>query len=162
MTTGTLSEDPGHHGCQSTKVRAAAVVCSFQQPGLEIGSSCNRDLYCCNRSYRDQTQVGEDARFVLELEFIQCLANPHYLNCECVGTGSLPLSLSVTHAEKQWAGKQQARSNQLTRCSCPLTHWALHLCAGLAQNDYLKDKAFLNYLQYLEYWRRPEYAKYIR
>jgi hypothetical protein len=27
--------------------------------------------------------VGEDARFVLELEFIQCLASPQYLNCEC-------------------------------------------------------------------------------
>jgi len=31
-------------------------------------------------SYQDQTGVGEDGRFVLELEFIQCLANPHYLN----------------------------------------------------------------------------------
>jgi mediator of RNA polymerase II transcription subunit 31 len=33
---------------------------------------------------------------------------------------------------------------------------------GLAQNKYFEDKAFLNYLKYLEYWRRPEYAKYIR
>lgn len=31
-------------------------------------------------SYQDQTGVGEEGRFVLELEFIQCLANPHYLN----------------------------------------------------------------------------------
>lgn len=35
----------------------------------------------CLCSYQDQTGVSEGARFVLELEFIQCLANPHYLNC---------------------------------------------------------------------------------
>ncbi|WIA10931.1 hypothetical protein OEZ85_011096 [Tetradesmus obliquus] len=64
-------------------------------------------------SYQAQTGVVESARFVLELEFIQCLANPHYLN------------------------------------------W-------LAQNKYLEDKAFLNYLKYLEYWRQPQYASYIR
>jgi hypothetical protein len=34
--------------------------------------------------------------------------------------------------------------------------------AGLAQNKYLEDKAFLNYLKYLEYWRQPQYATYIR
>ncbi|KAF6252762.1 mediator of RNA polymerase II transcription subunit 31-like protein [Scenedesmus sp. NREL 46B-D3] len=63
--------------------------------------------------YLTQTGVNEHARFILELEFIQCLANPHYLN------------------------------------------W-------LAQNKYLEDKAFLNYLKYLEYWRQPQYATYIR
>lgn len=36
------------------------------------------------------------------------------------------------------------------------------LATGLAQKKYLEDKAFLNYLQYLEYWRKPEYAQYIR
>jgi hypothetical protein len=39
---------------------------------------------------------------------------------------------------------------------------ATSLAAGLAQNKYLEDKAFLNYLQYLEYWRQPQYATYIR
>jgi mediator of RNA polymerase II transcription subunit 31 len=34
--------------------------------------------------------------------------------------------------------------------------------AGLAQNKFLEDKAFLNYLKYLEYWRQPQYATYIR
>lgn len=34
--------------------------------------------------------------------------------------------------------------------------------AGLAQNKYLEDRAFLNYLKYLEYWRQPKYAQYIR
>ena len=27
-------------------------------------------------------EVGEKRRFQTELEFVQCLANPHYLNCE--------------------------------------------------------------------------------
>lgn len=31
----------------------------------------------------------------------------------------------------------------------------------LAQNQFLEDQRFLRYLEYLEYWRRPENAKYI-
>lgn len=33
-------------------------------------------------------------------------------------------------------------------------HW-------LATNRYFQDKAFLNYLEYLNYWRKPEYVKFI-
>ncbi|CAM9985774.1 unnamed protein product, partial [Heterosigma akashiwo] len=31
----------------------------------------------------------------------------------------------------------------------------------LAQNKYFEDPAFINFLHYLQYWRRPEYAKFI-
>lgn len=31
----------------------------------------------------------------------------------------------------------------------------------LAQQRYFEDPAFLNYLEYLQYWKKPEYAKYI-
>lgn len=51
-------------------------------------------------------------RFLLELEFIQCLANPTYINY-------------------------------------------------LAQNRYFEDEAFIGYLKYLQYWRQPEYTKFI-
>eukprot|EP00268_Persea_americana_P029492 TRINITY_DN2852_c0_g2_i4.p1 TRINITY_DN2852_c0_g2~~TRINITY_DN2852_c0_g2_i4.p1 ORF type:complete len:231 (+),score=48.38 TRINITY_DN2852_c0_g2_i4:123-815(+) len=51
-------------------------------------------------------------RFLLELEFVQCLANPTYI------------------------------------------HY-------LAQNRYFEDEAFIGYLEYLQYWRRPEYMKFI-
>ncbi|KAF9969711.1 hypothetical protein BGZ73_007804 [Actinomortierella ambigua] len=51
-------------------------------------------------------------RFQIELEFVQCLANP----------------------------------------------WYLH---NLAQQRYFDDPAFLNYLDYLQYFRKPEYAKFI-
>ncbi|KAG0227634.1 hypothetical protein BGW42_002807 [Actinomortierella wolfii] len=51
-------------------------------------------------------------RFQIELEFVQCLANP----------------------------------------------WYLH---NLAQQRYFDDPAFLNYIDYLQYFRKPEYAKFI-
>ncbi|KAJ3090461.1 hypothetical protein HK102_003678 [Quaeritorhiza haematococci] len=51
-------------------------------------------------------------RFQIELEFVQCLANPQYLQF-------------------------------------------------LAQQQYFNDEAFVNYLKYLKYWQRPEYAKFI-
>ncbi|CAH1757555.1 1165_t:CDS:2 [Entrophospora sp. SA101] len=56
------------------------------------------------------TEEQNKRRFQIELEFVQCLANP----------------------------------------------WYLH-----AQKDYFQDRAFLNYLKYLRYWKQPEYAKYI-
>ncbi|KAL3686780.1 hypothetical protein R1sor_013089 [Riccia sorocarpa] len=55
---------------------------------------------------------GGRQRFELELEFVQCLANPTYI------------------------------------------HY-------LAQNRYFDDEAFVGYLKYLQYWQRPEYAKFI-
>ncbi|KAI8805495.1 mediator of RNA polymerase II transcription subunit 31-like protein [Cladochytrium replicatum] len=59
-------------------------------------------------------ESAEEARlrFQLELEFVQCLANPMYLQF-------------------------------------------------LAQRNFMNDRAFINYLSYLRYWHRPEYAKYI-
>ncbi|KAI5847843.1 SOH1-domain-containing protein [Morchella snyderi] len=49
-------------------------------------------------------------RLEIELEFVQCLANPFYLNF-------------------------------------------------LAHSKVLDDERFVNYVVYLEYWRKPEYAK---
>jgi mediator of RNA polymerase II transcription subunit 31 len=54
----------------------------------------------------------ERTRFLVELEFVQCLANPHYL---------------------RW----------------------------LATEGYLRDEKFIRYLDYLQYWKKPEYAKFI-
>lgn len=59
-----------------------------------------------------QTGCSEEQRFIIELELINCLANPQYLN------------------------------------------W-------LAQNKYLQDPSFIAYLNYLQYWKKPEYAKYV-
>lgn len=35
------------------------------------------------------------------------------------------------------------------------------MAAVLAQHSYLQNPAFINYLAYLQYWKRPEYAKFI-
>ncbi|KMZ74871.1 Mediator of RNA polymerase II transcription subunit 31 [Zostera marina] len=51
-------------------------------------------------------------RLLMELEFVQCLANPTYINY-------------------------------------------------LAQNQYFEDEAFIGYLKYLQYWRKPEYITLI-
>ncbi|KIY71103.1 SOH1-domain-containing protein [Cylindrobasidium torrendii FP15055 ss-10] len=52
------------------------------------------------------------ARFELELEFVQSLANPYYLN-------------------------------------------------SLAQQSILEQPAFVHYLEYLQYWREKDYARFI-
>jgi mediator of RNA polymerase II transcription subunit 31 len=54
-----------------------------------------------------------DAKFIRDLEFVQCLANPRYLY-------------------------------------------------HLMQRNYFGDPAFRRYLNYLSYWERPEYAKFLR
>lgn len=41
-----------------------------------------------------------------------------------------------------------------------LEHQVTKLGADLAQNRYLEDQAFVNYLSYLQYWATPEYARY--
>ncbi|CAE6450167.1 unnamed protein product, partial [Rhizoctonia solani] len=57
-------------------------------------------------------RTANRARFELELEFVQALANPFYLE-------------------------------------------------NLASEGLLEDQAFIHYLQYLQYWRKSEYARFI-
>jgi mediator of RNA polymerase II transcription subunit 31 len=33
--------------------------------------------------------------------------------------------------------------------------------SGLAQSQYLEDPAMVAFLDYLQYWKRPEYAKFL-
>ena len=48
---------------------------------------------------------------------------------------------------------------------CTAAHCRRFYCpciaAGLAQNRYFEDPAFLEYLRYLQYWQQPQYAQYI-
>ncbi len=34
--------------------------------------------------------------------------------------------------------------------------------SDLAQRGYFKEKEFVNYLDYLQYWKRQEYAKFLK
>ena len=36
------------------------------------------------------------------------------------------------------------------------------LCAVLAQRGYFKEKEFVNYLDYLQYWKKQEYAQFLK
>ena len=61
---------------------------------------------------QQDARAANRARFELELEFVQSLANPFYLH-------------------------------------------------SLAQQGILKQPAFINFLQYLQYWREKDYARFI-
>ncbi|RLN20198.1 hypothetical protein BBJ28_00002560 [Nothophytophthora sp. Chile5] len=78
---------------------------------------------------------SNDVRFQMELEFIQCLASPAYLNCAHAAVSPVCLS--------SLAPPQAVRVEIL------------------AINRYFDNPAFMNYLQYLKYWKQPQYAKYI-
>ncbi|KAF9116170.1 hypothetical protein BGX27_004510 [Mortierella sp. AM989] len=65
-----------------------------------------------NSKLHTEDEYEQLKRFQIELEFVQCLANP----------------------------------------------WYLH---HLAQQQYFNQDAFVRYLDYLQYFRRPEYAKHI-
>lgn len=60
-----------------------------------------------------ETRAANRARFELELEFVQALANPYYLH-------------------------------------------------SLAQQNILSQPAFINFLDYLLYWREKDYARFIQ
>lgn len=59
-----------------------------------------------------ENEAGSRFRFIMELEFVQCLSNPLYLQ-----------HLAITRV--------------------------------------LYDPAFVKYIEYLQYWKRSEYAKFI-
>lgn len=65
-----------------------------------------------NSDILKELNISDEDRFQMELEFVQCLANPEYLT------------------------------------------W-------LAQTHDIESPKFLAFLDYLQYWRRPEYSHHI-
>lgn len=63
-------------------------------------------------SGKHDIEIPIESRFLIELEFIQNLANPNYLHF-------------------------------------------------LAQRRFFEDEAFLNFLKYLQYWKQPEYMRFL-
>ena len=82
-------------------------------------------------------QLKEKIRFEQELEFVQCLANPEYLNCK----------LGANEKGFVFWLKQATNSHQHN--------------IDLAQRLYFEDERFIGYLRYLTYWKDPKYARYI-
>ena len=86
---------------------------------------------------------ADTERFRLELEFVQCLANPGYLHRATPPAPPPP--------------PPPPRSPPRGGLELGLTAWA-----DLAQAKVLERPVFAEYLEYLQYWRRPEYARFIR
>ncbi|CDH54452.1 predicted protein [Lichtheimia corymbifera JMRC:FSU:9682] len=42
-----------------------------------------------------------------------------------------------------------------------LNLYSVSLIPDLAQQQYFKDDAFIRYLEYLQYWKKPEYARFV-
>lgn len=90
--------------------------------------------------------------------------------CVAGCTQVLYRSADVTMWLEWWAGRG-CHENALTLSlilTCPrLCSPPPLLCtlspppSVLAQNRYFEDPAFLRYLSYLSYWRRPEYARFL-
>lgn len=87
---------------------------------------------------QQETDDQQKLRFQVELEFVQCLANPNYLNC-----------------------KYDTFSPKVNKTSTVIRE-KLDTLAVLAQRGYFKEASFVNYLKYLLYWKDPEYAKYLK
>ena len=73
---------------------------------------------------------------------MQCLANPRYVNC-------------APHNAEACIPRESSRC-ALTLRSPPA------LRADLAQNRLLSEPAMVAYLAYLQYWQRPEYARFLQ
>lgn len=85
-----------------------------------------------------ETEDQNRLRFQVELEFVQCLANPNYIHCKFQEhIQILPLESNV--------------------CT-----YKISFISVLAQRGYFKDQKFINYLKHLLYWKQPEYARYLK
>jgi mediator of RNA polymerase II transcription subunit 31 len=100
---------------------------------VKAASVSESDLLKIKTLFRD-----DKSRFQLEIEFVELLANPWYLQRKLACAGSL------------WLSQQLLNALRVVRCT------------DLAQARYFDDKNFLNYLEYLQYWSKPEYIKYLR
>ncbi len=96
-----------------------AKVATKPDPKLEAKAADRVTGRATQSEYTDDQ--GNFIRFQYELEFVQLLSNPEYLNC----TYSLPRVLD------------------------------------LVTNGRLDEPAFINFLAYLQYWKKPEYAKFL-
>lgn len=93
----------------------------------------NSDEICVSPA-ANESEDQQKARFQVELEFVQCLANPNYLHCKYSDI----------------------------RVDCDVLKLTVSLILVLAQRGFFKDSAFINYLKYLLYWKEPEYAKFLK
>ena len=125
----------------------------------------------------------EKNRFTIELEFIQCFANPHYRNAEkFFDKNGRNISLTK-YACQKWHTCTCRHVENISLIQKPgifkndaILNFSKNCCAFraliyfqrfsylhfLAQNGYFKEDSMIKYLDYLNYWRKPEYARHLR
>ena len=109
------------------------------------------------------TGVPNDKRFILELEFVMALANPRYVHRARPPAPPASIEPHSSIAKKRPSRARtdlavvRPRPPSLTRRPSPRSRRA-----DLAVNDILDDPAFVAYLDYLSYWTRPEYARFVQ
>lgn len=112
-------------------------------PGTEdslTGKEHTPSAMCDAPTPLPESPEDEQTRFRVELEFVQCLANPLYLHCLSPSTTYTHTPFSCSHSDV---------------CCCSRSP------AVLARSGYFDDAAFVRYLEYLLYWKEPRYAQYI-
>jgi hypothetical protein len=96
------------------------------------------------------------------MKFLYSASSANYLSCivslkATVASGLSPSPVHIRHLcplialTPQYANLKKAPADGLQ----------IHNVTDLAQNRYFDDEAFVGYLKYLLYWKRPEYAKFI-
>ena len=105
----------------------------------------------------------DEARFQLELEFVQCLASPRYIHC-ALPCPALPVATGRRVRCVWCRGAQRVPGAEALRAGgvAPEAGGSAFCATGLAQNGYFDAPGFGAYLDYLQYWRRPEYARLLR
>jgi SOH1 len=124
---GTYVKTPGSDSVKCQPLESSSLdIVSFGQKISDVSARGNvwqrlaYQTYAMNAQSSAPTptpnsdpKVANRARFELELEFVQCLANPFYLH-------------------------------------------------SLAQQNILDQPAFINFLEYLLYWKDKDYARFIQ
>lgn len=143
-------------------------------------------------SVHAETEEQQRLRFQVELEFIQCLANPNYLHCKSIliflvneknqpnqinfgkykwnfasNSSLLPykMSLDESKRERVWNSifiEKIFLLKNRIKLKSILFLLSISISTVIAQRGYFKDQTFINYLKYLTYWKEPEYARYIK
>lgn len=108
--------------------------------------------------------VDDRERFLLDLEFVNALASPQYLQREPLHHGNA-LMCSIVRSYASIASDfvstkfHLARQSMMQCLAMPMMRRPNH--ADLAQSRYFDDASFIGYLKYLQYWHEPQYAKYV-
>ncbi len=118
-----LSVQPLHCRCwlqhgsgrSGAAVRHAQHSTGPQAPCTPLHRPLDQSLHCSStgvpacgrRAGPDEAGCSDRERFALELEFVQCLANPHYLNCAPLM--GRPCTCSLRCAETFRSERERAR-----------------------------------------------------